>query len=79
MQPPLLQPPPPPRLQAAGSAATPAALPVADAIVHEATIKLRGLPYSAGVEEITDWLSGRELRLEHLKAELHDIVCRITR
>ena len=67
MQPPLLLPPPPPRLPAAGSAAAPAALPVADANVHEAaTIKLRGLPYSAGVEDITEWLSGRNPRLENI-------------
>lgn len=44
--------------------------PTTDANAHEATIKLRGLPYSAGVAEITEWLSGllsNRLTDEHMQ------------
>ena len=55
--PPLPPPPPPP------SGAEPSASAATDPRMHEATIKLRGLPYSAGVEEIIEWLSGQSCAL----------------
>jgi len=51
---PLQIPPPPPLLSERGHLTS----QTTDANAHEATIKLRGLPYSAGVAEITEWLSG---------------------
>ncbi len=50
---PLTPPPPPPRGGALNAAAGVGGPPDT-----QATLKLRGLPYSAGVDDITEWLAG---------------------
>ena len=51
---PLIPPPPPPPRGGALNAAAGVGGPPDT----QATLKLRGLPYSAGVDDITEWLAG---------------------
>ena len=53
---PLIPPPPPPPRAGAINAAAGAGGPPDT----QATLKLRGLPYSAGIDDITEWLAGAD-------------------